>query len=905
MNKRFLLPCLGLLCSLGSFAYEKGDYVFTPEQRLKVTGSSNLVVNGDFSNLSPADANFGWKATTGSNVSTEMWTLSADGGYNGKGAIISQSVDEAATIYQAVPFTSGQTLLVSFKIKVPENGAFSSSTTAGAANYVDVYANADGSANKSADRFQQVASSVALAEGDWQDVAFCFKDTVSGGSAGSVIISLGRLPEGTVVSDFEVKEAKQVYDTRIADRMYRYIDWLKETGKFPEGQDEFAEQYGELKEIINTTDEIGDAEASAEQLITLRDEWLDNNSTDLIKYINKYDISALGKYNNKDLSTIGDWSFTGGRWGHKKGEVDFTSDINGNYNLGSQTATITHALGGSFAADAEYLFSMEAYNYFYMNKKGDNDWYSIDYSVPASDVRMFVGADTLTWDNVSQRAYGEYGAIGKMPEGSENLIVGINFPMREQDTRLYGGHVTCKSPSLRIIGYSQKAIERAKYIGDVYLQQTELGKRLTLAQEDIADAQRPWGNDALNDSVVKYKPLYDESLNYVDTEGKDLKNPEMPEEGYDATLLAGVRAMNSARNAFSKLNAPFTNIVSSIANAEDTKKLRVYSGSTKRAELDAAIASAQALHDAKLTATFNSADSLALVEENTKLVAAIEAYKAAVPETVLADIDFGTQENPTKIMERSSQAAEGEDPELTYYIPGAVGEMVLSDSTVCSLGVNGTDSLGMLHFGNTEGTVNFTGAPAKSTDIVKFTFDYYFGNYIKHNAGYYIKDAEGNNIAGLYFSKYSGTDEINTFGVNYNSNIAGVGKGGSTAAQVAALSNRTHFEVVLDYGKGKMYCETSGSKGTFRTDEVDLATAQVPATFVMKSNYDNAARMCWFDNLKIVNIAAGEYDGIFSVNSDKVEVKNANVKYNLAGQRIMTPSKGQVYIMNGKKYIAK
>ena len=287
MNKRFLLPCLGLLCSLGSFAYEKGDYVFTPEQRLKVTGSSNLVVNGDFSNLSPADANFGWKATTGSNVSTEMWTLSADGGYNGKGAIISQSVDADATIYQAVPFTAGQTLLVSFKIKVPENGAFSSSITAGAANYVDVYANADGSANKSADRFQQVASSVALAEGDWQDVAFCFKDTISGGSAGSVIISLGRLPEGTVVSDFEVKEAKQVYDTRVADRMYRYIDWLISTGKFTEGQDEFAEQYGELKEIINTTDEIGDAEANAEQLITLRDEWLDNNSTDLIKYIDR------------------------------------------------------------------------------------------------------------------------------------------------------------------------------------------------------------------------------------------------------------------------------------------------------------------------------------------------------------------------------------------------------------------------------------------------------------------------------------------------------------------------------------------------------------------------------------------------------------------------------------------
>lgn len=899
MNKRFLLPCLGLLCSLGSFAYDKGDYVFTPEQRLKITGDQNLVVNGDFSSQSPSDANFGWKAADGTNLSTELWTISPDGGVNGKGAVISQSDDAAATMYQAVPFTPGQTLMVSFKVKASDAGAFSTSTSAGSLNYIDVYANTDGSASKTAARFQQVGSSVAIAESGWTDVTFCFKDTVSGGSVGNVVISLGRLPVGTTVSDFEVKEAQEVFDTRIADRAYKYIDYLLESGKFPETQEEFKEGYEYLKETLAETDAIGDAEDLLSQIITLRNDWLDNNSTELIKYVNRWDITAQGKYNNKDLKTLGDWVFEGGRWGHVKGAENFTSSIPGNYAFDKQTCMIQRAVGAPFTVDNDFLFSMEGEAQNYFKTKVDGSWYAVNYGEAVDPVKMFVGNDTITWDNVSDRAYAQFGAIGHLPADAEKLIVGIQFASFGD----HGGWVSCKNPSLRIIGYSETQIKRAAYINDVYVQQKALIERLDDSRDKIADSQRPWGKEALQDSVNLYQPLYEQSLTYVDADGKDLKNAEMPEEGYDATLLAAVKAMNSARNNFSKINAPFTDIVATIAMAEETKELRIYSESTKKAELNAAIASAQALHDAKLTTAFNSEDSLALVNENTALKAAIEAYKVAIPETAVVDIDFGTQENPIAIKERSE--GEGDDAVLTYYIPGAKGEMVLSDSTVCELGYQKTDSLGMLHFGNMEGTVKFEGAPAKATDIVKFSFDYYFGSLITKNAGWYIKDADGNDIAGLYISKYSGTSVTNTFDVNYNSNITGVGSSSASNAAIAAASNRTHFDVVLDYGKGKMYCQTSGSKGTFTSDEVDLNQEQTPASFVLKSDYNNTDRRCWFDNLKISNIAAGKYDGIFSVDSDKTEVKDNNVKYNIAGQRIMTPAKGQIYIMNGKKYMGK
>ncbi len=909
MNKRLLLPCLGLLCSLGSFAYEKGDYVFTATERLKVTGETNLITNGDFSVQSTGDAGFGWRDATGANVSTDYWLPTATEGYDGKGGLISQSVDAAATLYQAVPFTAAQKLVVSFKIKA--NDSFSSSVTSGSTNYIDVYANADGSVNKSAERFQQVASSVVVGS-EWTDVAYCFADTVSGGSNGYVVISLGRLPEGTIVSDFEVKEVTQVFDTRIADRAFAYTDYLLEnSGYFPEGLEDFKGYYDEIKEGIYSPDyeSISDAESLLESLDEAQEEWLDENSTELITYCDRYDITAQGKYNNKDLKTLGNWVFEGGRWGHVKGAENFTSSISGSYAFGPQTCMIKKDAGAPFTPGEKFLFRMDGMGCHYFKTKVDDSYYTIDYSKVVESAKLFVNNDTTTWTSVSPRAYSTYGAIGTFPADSSQLVVGIQFA----DFGDHGGWVSCRKPSLRIIGYSETAIKRAAYINDVFVQQEALKARLDDAAERIADPQRPWGNQPLQDSVDVYAPLYQASLAYVDTLGNDLKNPEMPESGYDDTLLAAVRAMNTARNNFSNINKPFTDIVASIETANSTKTLRIYDSSTKRAELEAAIVSAQGVHDSKLNTEFNSEDSLALVNANNELVAAIEAFKSAVPETVLADIDFGTQENPTAIKSRVEKTTtEGSDEESSddegttvYYIEGAKGEMILADSTAFELGYENTDSLGMLRIGNSTGTVNFSGAPAKATDIVKVSFDYYFGNLIYQSAGWYIKDAEGNDIAGLYISKYSGTNEINTLGIDYNSKISSVGSSSAGNAAIAAKSNCTHFDVVLDYGKGKMYCETTNSsRGNATTEEVDLDATQIPAQFIIKTNYNVEGRFCWFDNLKISNIAAGEYSGISNVAKEKNSVKN-DVKYNLAGQRIVTPSKGQIYIMNGKKYIAK
>ena len=73
-------------------------------------------------------------------------------------------------------------------------------------------------------------------------------------------------------------------------------------------------------------------------------------------------------------------------------------------------------------------------------------------------------------------------------------------------------------------------------------------------------------------------------------------------------------------------------------------------------------------------------------------------------------------------------------------------------------------------------------------------------------------------------------------------------------------------------------------------------------------NYDNkfASRRCWFDNLKIERIVAGEtdpfVDGIREVST--VNAKTGAI-YNLNGVQVSKASKPGLYIIDGKKVIVK
>ena len=82
MKKRLLLQAVALMCAVGSYAYEVGDYIYTPEAKFKVT-DANKVINGDFSQSLAVG---GWADVNGDEVDTEIWGNAGAVGPNGENA---------------------------------------------------------------------------------------------------------------------------------------------------------------------------------------------------------------------------------------------------------------------------------------------------------------------------------------------------------------------------------------------------------------------------------------------------------------------------------------------------------------------------------------------------------------------------------------------------------------------------------------------------------------------------------------------------------------------------------------------------------------------------------------------------------------------------------------------------
>ena len=369
-------------------------------------------------------------------------------------------------------------------------------------------------------------------------------------------------------------------------------------------------------------------------------------------------------------------------------------------------------------------------------------------------------------------------------------------------------------------------------------------------------------------------------------------------------MNAGVRYLNNEFiNVFNSVNTPLTDMPAAIEAAKAAKTQRIFSSSTKKAALENEITRVENLYKEKLAAAYSAENAQALVDAKAALALMVEEFKAAIQSNVLVDIDF----EGASFVKHEDPSGEAD----TYYtIAGKAGEMKIGEvaealgTTLYELGYRAsaeaeTDSVGMLRVGGSSATVDFTAAPANATDIVRVSFDYYFGNLTTKYAGYYLT-AGTDTICGLFCSMYDGKDTYNTLGVDYNAALTKVGSGSASNAAIAAVaSNKSHFEVVLDYGNKTMYCTTTSGKGTFTTAEVALDPTKKVTGFILASDYSNTDRRCWFDNLKVESIAVSESTGInevaTAVKADKVVkaiengqlvIKTANGTFSAVGAKI-------------------
>lgn len=610
MNKRLLISFAAIMGAMTSFAYNQGDYVYTHDAKFKVVGE-NILTNGNFS------ANYdGWKDYADGALSPDYWSIETGAAQDGGNVI--QSADAAADLtgnymYQAVPFETGKSYVITFKMKGVEPGT--SSITQKTSNYVDVFANADGTISKTADRFQQVATTDAISA-EWTSYSYSFTDTVSGGSTGYIIVSFGQLAQGTQISDISINEVEQVYDSRIADKEIAYGKSLLAIDDFKNGRDNFMGVLEGVEAAFNSSemDDVAAAEDALKSFVEAENEFLDANSYDVSSMINSKQLwtTKLQKANG----TYGDWYVEGStRWFHDPASDPFIRDyIQGSYNLPAGTAKIVKEMPAG-----KYFFSCESKGYR-MAGSGSALRNTPDYTYVVEGAKVFIGNDSVSF-NLDQRNFERHFVMSTLAEG-DTLNAGFWHPATSVDNKL-GGLVFMQTPVLRIVGDNSNG-EMQKYVEDyvtlknIATQANALKVMLDSAVVVSAKAEYPWGKAELNDTTTKYQAVYSE-LSVLQP------GAELFDVAADS-LMQSMRIVRSAIQTYYSLNAPYTDLKAQIAQANESINLPANANGDK-ATFKAVIDKAQGLIN-NTTAEYNEELAQQMKDAKTELADAQSAFES-------------------------------------------------------------------------------------------------------------------------------------------------------------------------------------------------------------------------------------------------------------------------------------
>lgn len=941
-----------------SFAQEIGSYAYTATQRVKITGE-NLVTNGDFS-----QGKEGWTNAAGEELNADVWDYGEGEGPGGENVLKSLNSGTAdAALCRAWALPTG-----SYVVQYDISGGEATDATGivnGNTRCADFFLTSGDALTKADDDIQ--VATVNGFKNEWKTVRYFFTADESQKlvmhfeklNANVMVTNIKIFPAVIVFDDRIIKSKLDYVDKLLATGKF-ILD--TENGFVNNVVGTLREMLNGSEEGV--LDDPSEVEAIMEAYEEELQKWYALNAADLLKDEKRW--STLGdtrKQNGMNEGKEGyNWKGTGGRWFHKNndGSNEITDDGDeighrfqgGSEGNASQYYTITPSFAGTYMFSLDivghYMAGSSGKSYTYLSGTTDN--YVTDWNRDFKGVTIYAGKDIMgadaeanaTMNNEQEGQKIDCGVISNpnaknnpqkfvvfyevsqdMVDAQTPVTFGITYILDPDRVAKLGSNVNIANPQIRLIGVTQDIIDYENEVKKIIVQQGPLKERLQWANDDLqktaADGY-PYGKAALKHVTDSIQPIYDASLLVVDAEGqvlnaqaiKDLIVASAAGEGilYSDSLLNAVKTMNSARNAFSNANKlASTTYPQKVADAEAVYTDAFYGAGDKetfRTAIDAAIAKR-----IELLATANDdnkeeVDALMNTELET-LATATEVFKASANNVPFVDIDF-------------SNKAETNDEQVTY-IKGAAGQMefvgaydVNNSGVVYTLG-HGEEKMDMLRVGSGDAVVNIDETNQASDDeILRVAFDLYVGNLSGQFVGVQLQNIDGQRIAGFRLNRYNGQVEYNDFNSEDNSGldiltyVTGVGSSSASNVAIAADNNCSSFTLIIDNkAKTVQGMVANPQKGTcigaaipMRTDIEDVKIAK----FVLNSNYNNADRRCWFDNLKMFKYASqaeGPTTGIAGV---KAAVKADSAIYNLAGQKVDKSYKG-IVIMNGKKVVLK
>jgi len=667
------MQLLTVVCAMGTYAANVGDYLYTATAKFKVSGA-NSFANGAFA------TGFGTEWSDGKGGEPgELWGVETGKGPNGENVVISKGASTAEgtadTLAYVMPLETG-IYTISYYAKV--ESAFLSNVK-GTTNCLNIFLDDTGSVTDTTG-YVGIAANAALTS-EWQQVVYSFE--VVGSKF--LCINISGMATNAQFTNFEVYPVTEVYDTRIAERELAYMTKLYNEPDFTQEKELLAEVMAPFQELLaNPSAESESAgtweglfEASAEAIAV----YLNANAGNTVgttidgmstqRYLSDWAGSGWGysQWNSFNNANRGTWRTIGSRWGFSPNDGSLERPANdgyvfsagiqvGNdYTLDCGMALVDTIFQGTSLAPGKYMFSIEAQAVaarYSSNADVNANGYGSNDGIKIAGPWMWIGTDTLafkpateedqlnhpTWrfaDSETvlnglnwQRLY----VIGEIKEG-ENITGGFHFPV----VAATGGRYSLRNPEFRVVGKTQDEIDHFYAYDQLKGLRQTLSTRLENAIADNAktiDDGYPWGHTELTDSINKYQAIYDDLLTVVDVDGVE-KDPDRITLEYKDYIAAAISAMNSARSNFANINKGYQTLKADIASCNETYANEAYASATaaEKAAFKTVIDASQAMVDA--TTAIEQYDEF--MHQDTLLLTARQDY-TMIPATF---------ENPTDL----------------------------------------------------------------------------------------------------------------------------------------------------------------------------------------------------------------------------------------------------------------
>lgn len=910
MKKRLLLAAAVVMSSLSSFAYEANEFVYTTKACYQVTDATNYYTGGvDLTNWAPITATekaLGdiFAIDTDETGVTYFKSLAADQNEGMSYTVSLPAGYYVMSVKICGPAAAAQTPLLSTHC----SDAYVYTKHPDWLNYINVVQD------------DTIATSVdeETIESTWQTLAFGFE---SNGASEYKIVLKG-INANVKIADIAIQPALPAADLRKKDFAMKYglatlgLLGLDET-TLPEDVEEL---YTTFKAMGQDTP-LEEFDAYYDEFVNAFAEFraanLDDQLTD--------ERSHFGLADAK-VSKLNEW----GSWTGYPGGRIHTDAVGAPVHMGHYQGSAAWAWNpGDFCGidqtvelgAGKYIFKTELQG-FYRRENGGS--WEADNSIKATEGYMFAvnaAGDTLAttgWYDVSGAVYTPNFIVFELADKTT-----VTLGAKVYDYKLYQG--TIRGGALNVMNVEFWGKTTAKYSkaqydyeNDVLGQITAGRDALTTAQSYVDSVELKWGKEELSQAIAAVEPVigayealdedaiiatYDPDT-YLAGKGLEVMDDDST---YYVRLLAsevyrtGTKIILDANKAFLAKNDTLKSLADAIAKAEAELDNRVYEFSTERAQLENEIVTAKGLLEKMQASEYTPDNAASIVAENEALAAAIATYQVIPAEklTTVVDIDFNQFEMD------GSNVPEG--PDAT--IEGAKGSMVFTNFSNVSSGqpfevgvdANGAkDSVNVLRVGNGTATVDFAANMAGTTNILRVSMDWWFGQLTGKYCGFYLKDADDNNVSGINLSVYDGKcdyDPCNMAG-KFNGTAGFTVSARTGNAGHCVDANKTNMVLYMDYGTKQMQMVTTTPNGVYASDWAAF-DGQELAKFVLSGNYNNSDRRSWFDNLKIEVIQAGVPTGIQTVNTVKA---NNGVMYNIAGQAVSNNFKG-IVVKNGKKFV--